>query len=163
MKDLLVEYRKTRLAVLKKIKEIEKSANEIEDLPIYKNILSDIEYSIEWLKKGHEPGNYNAIDKSQCYLVDQQVINKVISESMYKKISTIEYSDIINNVNHKVNYALMRLTTTELECFIMIKCEKLTYRECADLLSIRIGTVQKYIERALNKINTELETNIFIN
>ena len=85
MKDLLVEYRKTRLAVLKKIKEIEKSANEIEDLPIYKNILSDIEYSIEWLKKGHEPGNYNAIDKSQCYLVDQQVINKVISESMYKK------------------------------------------------------------------------------
>ncbi|CDR26449.1 positive control sigma-like factor [Staphylococcus schweitzeri] len=86
MRDLLIEYRKTRLNVLNKIEELEQiNTDEIDDLSIYKDMLKDIDYIIEWLNNGHEPGNYNAIDKSQCYLVDQQVLEKACDESMYKK------------------------------------------------------------------------------
>ncbi|SUJ52532.1 sigma-70, region 4 family protein [Staphylococcus aureus] len=162
MKDLLIEYRKTRLCVLNKIKSLEYKVDEEDKLSIYKDILKDIDYTIEWLTCGHEPGNYNAIDRSQCYLVDNDVINKAFSESMYKKNSDVEYNDIINDLNNKVSYALMKLTPKELECYIMVKCEGLTYKESACLLNLKIGSVQKYIKRAEIKIKNELETNLFI-
>lgn len=163
MKDLLIEYRKTKLQVINKIKYLEEHLlDEAEDLPVYKEILKDIEYTIEWLITGHEPGNYNAIDKAQCYLVDHDVISKVFSESMYSKTSEVEYSDVINNINHPVSYALMKLTQKELECFIMVKCEGMSLNEVAQLLNIRKSTVQAYLERATLKINTELQQNLFL-
>ncbi len=164
MKDLLIEYRKTRLDVLSKIKKLEQSNNnESDDLPLYKSMLADINYVIDWLKEGHQPGNYNAIDKSQCYLVDQQVIAKACNESMYKKISNEEYKNIIEDINNPISYALMKLTPIELECFIMVKCEGLSYSEIANLLGVKRGTIQKHLERAKCKINLEIDKNLFIN
>lgn len=53
MKDLLIEYRKTRLDVLSKIKKLEQfNNNESDDLPLYKSMLADINYVIDWLKEG---------------------------------------------------------------------------------------------------------------
>ncbi len=163
MRDLLIEYRNTRLNVLNKIKELEQNnTDEIDDLTVYKDILKDIDYTIEWLTTGHEPGNYNAIDKSQCYLVDQQVLEKACDESMYKKVSNMEYQYVIDDMDNQISYALMKLTTKELECFIMVKCEHLSYRECADLLNIKIGTVQNFLKRAQKKIDNELIENLFL-
>ena len=63
MKDLLIEYRKTRLNVLNKIKDLEnKDSFRMDDLLVYKDILKDLDYTIEWLKYGHQPGIYKAID-----------------------------------------------------------------------------------------------------
>ncbi|HCW3602521.1 TPA: RNA polymerase subunit sigma-70 [Staphylococcus aureus] len=163
MKDLLIEYRKTRLCVLNKIKSLEYKVDEEDKLSIYKDILKDIDYTIEWLTCGHEPGNYNAIDRSQCYLVDNDVINKAFSESMYKKNSDVEYNDIINDVNNKVSYALMKLTPKELECFIMVKCEGLSLKQTADLLKINKSTVNGYLTRVSKKIKRELANNLFVN
>ncbi|WP_311163759.1 sigma factor-like helix-turn-helix DNA-binding protein [Staphylococcus aureus] len=132
-------------------------------ISIYKDILKDIDYTIEWLTCGHEPGNYNAIDRSQCYLVDNDVINKAFSESMYKKNSDVEYNDIINDVNNKVSYALMKLTPKELECFIMVKCEGLSLKQTADLLKINKSTVNGYLTRVSKKIKRELINNLFVN
>lgn len=164
MKDLLIEYRKTRLNVLNKIKDLEnKDSFRMDDLLVYKDILKDLDYTIEWLKYGHQPGIYNAIDKSQCYLVDQQVIAKACDESMYKKISNEEYKNIIEDINNPISYALMKLTPIELECFIMVKCEGLSYSEVANLLGVKRGTIQKHLERAKCKINLEIDNNLFIN
>nr|DAZ23489.1 MAG TPA: positive control sigma-like factor [Caudoviricetes sp.] len=163
MKDLLIAYRKTRLDVLNKIKEINEFSNQhTDDLAIYKGILKDLEYVIEWLKTGHQPGNYNAIDKSQCYLVDQQVIEKACAESMYKKVSDVEYYEILNDINNPISYALMKLTPIELECFIMVKCEGLSESQCAELINIKKNTVHKYLARVKKKIQNELSGNLFI-
>ena len=43
MKDLLIEYRKTRLCVLNKIKSLEYKVDEEDKLSIYKDILKDID------------------------------------------------------------------------------------------------------------------------
>lgn len=48
MKDLLIEYRKTRLNVLNKIKDLEnKDSFRMDDLLVYKDILKDLDYTIE--------------------------------------------------------------------------------------------------------------------
>ena len=71
------------------------------------------------VKRGHEPNNYNAIDKRQCYLVNPETIEKMIDQSMYQKPSEDEYSDFIHDVNHQSYYALMKLTKQELDVFLM--------------------------------------------
>ncbi|RLY50221.1 RNA polymerase subunit sigma-70, partial [Staphylococcus epidermidis] len=98
-----------------------------------------------------------------CYLVDQQVLAKACDESMYKKISNEEYKNIIEDINNPISYALMKLTPIELECFIMVKCEGLSYSEVANLLGVKRGTIQKHLERAKCKINLEIDKNLFIN
>ncbi len=91
------------------------------------------------------------------------MINKAFSESMYKKNSDVEYNDIINDVNNKVSYALMKLTPKELECFIMVKCEGLSLKQTADLLKINKSTVNGYLTRVSKKIKRELINNLFVN
>lgn len=65
---------------------------DINELALNRQILSDINYVIEWLREGHEPNNYNAIDKRQCYLVNPETIEKMINQSMYQnrvKMNTV--------------------------------------------------------------------------
>ena len=81
---------------------------------------------------------------------------------MYRKCSDVEYSDVINDLNHPVSHALMKLTQKELECFIMVKCEYLSLGETAELLNIQKGTVQMYLNRAITKMKSELEGNLFL-
>ena len=52
------------------------------------------------------------------------------------KISNEEYKNIIEDINNPISYALMKLTPIELECFIMVKCEGLSYSEVANLLGV---------------------------
>ena len=53
------------------------------------------------------------------------------------KISNEEYKNIIEDINNPISYALMKLTPIELECFIMVKCEGLSYSEVANLLGVK--------------------------
>ncbi|MCE3022725.1 sigma factor-like helix-turn-helix DNA-binding protein [Staphylococcus pasteuri] len=161
MINLLNEYRKTKNAILKKIKQYENKDND--KLKCYQESLKDIIYVIEWLTKGHEPNNYKAIDKRQCYLISPETIEKMVDESMYKKVYGDDYKVIMNNINKPFNKILYKLTDRELECFIMVKSEGITYKKCADFLGLSTGTVQKYIERARVKIEKNLKEMNFHN
>lgn len=57
----------------------------------------------------------------------------------------------------------MKLTPIELECFIMVKCEGLSYSEVANLLGVKKRNNTKHLERAKCKINLEIDKNLFIN
>lgn len=163
MLDLLMSYLLTKNKVLKRIKDLmQHDVVDINELALNRQILSDINYVIEWIRGGHEPSNYNAIDKRQCYLVNPETIEKMIDDSMYVKRGTDEYNDYIQDVNHKAYYALMKLTKQELDVFLMHKCEKLSLNDVAELLNVSKSSVCSYLKRALNKINSELEQSLFL-
>ncbi|OFR25229.1 sigma factor-like helix-turn-helix DNA-binding protein [Staphylococcus sp. HMSC065D05] len=163
MLDLLMSYLLSKNKVLKRIKNLMQcDVVDINELALNKQILSDINYVIEWLREGHEPNNYNAIDKRQCYLVNPETIEKMIDQSMYQKQSEDEYSDFIYDVNHQSYYALMKLTKQELEVFLMHECEQLSLNDVAGLLNISKSAAQSYLKRAVNKINSEMQCNLFL-
>ncbi|CDR26447.1 positive control sigma-like factor [Staphylococcus schweitzeri] len=66
-------------------------------------------------------------------------------------------------MNKPISYSLRKLSKIELECFLMVKCEGLSFTQTANLLQVKKGTIQKYLERANTKIKTELPNNLFIN
>ncbi|MFS4464719.1 sigma factor-like helix-turn-helix DNA-binding protein [Staphylococcus haemolyticus] len=163
MLDLLMSYLLTKNKVLKRIKDLmQHDVVDINELALNRQILNDINYVIEWIRGGHEPNNYNAIDKRQCYLVNPETIEKMIDHSMYVKRGIDEYNDYIQDVNHKAYYALMKLTKQELDVFLMHKCEKLSLNDIAELLNVSKSSVSSYLKRALNKINSELEQSLFL-
>lgn len=163
MLNLLMSYLLSKNNVLKRIRNLmQHNVIDINELALNRQMLSDINYVIEWIREGHEPNKYSAIDKRQCYLVNHETIEKMIDVSMYQKNGTEEYHDYIQDVNHKAYYALMKLTKQELEIFLMHKCENLSLSEVADLLNISKSSTQSYLKRALNKIEGEKGQNLFL-
>lgn len=90
------------------------------------------------------------------------MINKTFNKSIYKKNSNIKYNNIINNINNKINYTLIKLTPKKLKYFIIIKYKKLTYKKSTNLLNLKINNIQNYIKKTKIKIKNKLKTNLFI-
>lgn len=157
MIDLLIQYKQTRRETKKLI---DHTTDEYE-LKILRSIIADLDYSIDWMQKGHAP-NSNAIDKIQCYVINPTTIEAVIDSSGYNKVSDDEYQDFIRDVNNPISHALRKLTQKELEVFLMIECEKMRYTEVAELLGVGKSTIQKNVERSKEKIRNELESNLFL-
>ncbi|UBH16390.1 sigma factor-like helix-turn-helix DNA-binding protein [Macrococcus armenti] len=133
------------------------------EMAIYRSMLSDLEFAIEWIRSGHNPNDNRALDKRTVYLLDNKTIAEVIkSDASYIKVSTDEYDDYINDVNHAVSHALRKLSKRELEVFLMMKCEGMSSRDVAELLDVKYTTVESHMERAKRKIERELDSNLFL-
>ncbi|UBH12434.1 sigma factor-like helix-turn-helix DNA-binding protein [Macrococcus armenti] len=180
MKDLLIEYMqslKDLEVVIKNfndkhaeaIKKHEKLGDKqnaanpiIKELSTLNSMKNELQFIITWLRTGHNPNEHNAIDKTNCYLVDHQVLEEVIDNSQYIKVSEDEYEDYIKDINSPISHALRKLSKRELEVFIMMDCEKMHARQVAELLNIKKTSVENYRERAKKKIDKEIYNNLFI-
>lgn len=69
MEDLLFEYKRTLKETKKWYKQLEEAdetvltSEELKDKKIIRTIITDVEYVIEWLEKGRQPGIRRAIDR----------------------------------------------------------------------------------------------------
>lgn len=62
-----------------------------------------------------------------------------------------------NERKEKINSALLGLTADERAVFIAIAAEGMSYSKVAEMLNVKKGTVQSYMERAQKKIADNLE------
>lgn len=66
MLNLLMSYLLSKNNVLKRIRNLmQHNVIDINELALNRQMLSDINYVIEWIREGHEPNKYSAIDKRQ--------------------------------------------------------------------------------------------------
>lgn len=62
-----------------------------------------------------------------------------------------------NERKEKINSALQGLTSDERAVFIAIAAEGMSYSKVAEMLNVKKGTVQSYMERAQKKITNNIE------
>ena len=154
MKDLLIEYFEARKHTLQLI---ERCKNE-EDLKVLKSIVRDIEFVIKWIETGHNPKDYKGIYTLQSYTIDHQVLEAVIDSNGYVSHEDQEdYEQLINDSTKDYKKLLVKLSQRELETFIMVKCERLKLSQVGELLGMKKGTVQTYLDRATNKLKQSVE------
>ncbi|TDM01410.1 hypothetical protein ERX37_07870 [Macrococcus hajekii] len=134
----------------------------MQELTTMNGMYNELLFVIEWLRIGHNPNVNNAIERRQVYLVDQQVLEVAIENNQYVKVSDDEYTDYISNADSPISHALRRLSPRELEVFIMMKCEGMSAGDVAQLLHVRVTSVESYLERAKKKIDDELYSNLFL-
>ncbi|WP_338749816.1 sigma-70 family RNA polymerase sigma factor [Bacillus sp. FJAT-52991] len=165
MRTLIFEYKQS-LRELKKMKaaiEAEEELSELDqqDKSMINSMISDVEFAIQWMVSGRNPDAMRGADRSDVYLVNQQVLDKIELTLLHDKVDYQEYNDVISS-NEVILNALQSLTHREKDCFIMTQCEGLTFEYVGELMGVKKGTVQKNVERAKQKIERELESNLFL-
>ena len=151
--SLLIEYEDGRKKLREMINNL--NPNSIEDAQDRKQINSmirDISYSIDWLKIGREPGTLRGIDRRSVYqrrvLMDMDLYPSLEIEPEQAEISKEDKQAMVN--------ILMDLSLRERQCYILHNAYKMSMSEIAGEIGVSKSSVQKYINRAGEKIKKKI-------
>lgn len=162
MKDLMEQYTKTR----KNLEESKVGATE-KDISIINEMISDINYALEWMRTAKEPGAIRGIERRAAYQRNTAV-NPLLMQKYLRSAETLyEWDDkpkenvITEWERIKLEDALSTLTENEREIYIMFKGNCLSMDKISKLMKVSKGTIQKSIQRSDVKIARQLEGSLF--
>lgn len=96
MRDLIKQYNMT----LKQLREAQKDAKE-EDVKILTDMISDISYSLEWMKKTRRPGNRRGIERLAVYQ-RERVCDPLLMQRYFRSID----DNLYEWDNHQQEHAI---------------------------------------------------------
>ncbi|HHK5564190.1 TPA: sigma-70 family RNA polymerase sigma factor [Bacillus thuringiensis] len=165
MQDLIKQYKTT----LSQLREAQKDAKE-EDIKILTDMISDISYSLEWMKRVRRPGNRRGVERLAAYQ-RERACDPLLMQRYFRSMDDNLYEWDGHQQEHAIGEwdkirledALSLLTEREKEVYLMSRGYCLTYREIARYLNITCSTVQSMIERAEKKIARQVNESLFCN
>lgn len=154
--DLIPAYRATRKA----LNQLRTQAQEKADKELLGGMLSDVEYTLEWLETGRRPGQIRGVERRYERSWDPAWINEYRSASGRYTISSGR--ELTDDEQQRIDDAMCMLTDREKECFIMHMVFGMTFAQIAVELHVGRSTVQTHIERARSKIEEAKQTSLFL-
>lgn len=131
--------------------------NELQDV---KEMISDVNHVIEWLHTGRQPGARRGIDRRSVYqntvLLDPMTMANFSNAYNSRSGSTITEED-----RHKLEEVLGILSPQERECFVLAFGQCYSHGEIAKALAISKGAVDKYVQRAHEKVSKGWQGTLF--
>lgn len=145
-KRQLVAYRKT----LEERKLESPDMETDEEIERVDGMISDLKYSMEYMRTGRRPGATRGYDSSDAYryaeLRDMDLIPALdlsIQDLPPREITADQKIMLIN--------VLLKLSSRERQCFLLHTVQGMSWAEIAKELNLSKNSVQKYIERARTK------------
>lgn len=137
----------------------------IHDKSIYSSIKNDLEYTIHWMKTGHQPENKRGIERKAAYerekpfdpLIMQRFFRS--EETTYSWDKAEKESCLSSGEKNMVSAALSILTEKEKELYLMSRGYCLSYTDIAKNIGVSRQTVQATVKRAEKKIATFIKKN----
>lgn len=160
MLKLIYEYKKSLRDARALYRKYEKADLTIQGEESKKHVASmirDLEFVIEWLETGRNPDSRRGIDKREVYTMNPQIIDRIKIEK-----PEIEERELSQEEKGMIEDALCELTKRERDAFIMVKAEGLSYEHAAELMGVKKGTLQSYVERAIKKIERRKSESLFL-
>jgi positive control factor len=116
------------------------------------SMISEMTFALDWMKVGRRPGNMRGIDKRAAYqrrsLVDVELLPSLDIEPEPRELGESEKQALVN--------ILVDLSHRERQCYLLHMAQGWSMQEIADELNIKKPSVQKFIDRAKNKIKRKL-------
>jgi RNA polymerase sigma-70 factor (ECF subfamily) len=116
-------------------------------------MIRDIEYVIDWLSRGREPGKRKGADRVSIYIVDPFLMDS----AQYDVMVSADKENIPTDLK-RIDDALKTLSERERDVYILHYGELLSLEEIAQLLSVTKSTIQTTLKRAQCKVRKEIET-----
>lgn len=110
-----------------------------EEAETISGMISDLRFSMEWMRSGRQPGNRRGIEQTNIYYK-----NELYAELKEKTLSPVEKRNLV--------LLLLSLSGRERQCFLLHTAHGLTYSDIADRLKVSKATVQKFCSRARDKV-----------
>ncbi|GGB41603.1 hypothetical protein GCM10011409_18900 [Lentibacillus populi] len=149
---LLNEYEQGRKTLYNMKCNLGDSELDKQDKSQINSMINDMSFSIDWMKLGRRPGNMRGIDKRSAYqrrmLLDMDLLPSLDIQPEEKTLNESERQDLIN--------ILIDLSHRERQCYLLHMAQGWSMQEIADELNIKKPSVQKFIERAKNKIKVKI-------
>ncbi|MEC1264825.1 sigma-70 family RNA polymerase sigma factor [Bacillus velezensis] len=167
MRDLLFSYKSTLKQTramykpLAEANESDLSAAGMRDKKNLRNMISDLQWTIDWLESGRQPVSRRSIDRRASYQ-RTMFIDPKIMEVFSNDFSILpEQTGSVTEEEQKIiNDCLGKLTNREKEIFLLHIVEGFSYECISALLGIAKGTVQTTINRSRMKIARYINSNI---
>ncbi|EEM80373.1 sigma-70 family RNA polymerase sigma factor [Bacillus thuringiensis] len=163
MKDLMKQYTKTR----KTLEESKVGATE-KDISIINEMISDINYALEWMRTAKQPGKTRGIERRAAYerekpcdpLLMQRYVRSTVMP-VYEWDTEVKESVISEWDRIQLEDALSTLTEREKEIYIMSRGYGFTQDKISNYLKLQRTTVQEYLKRADKKIGERMSGSLF--
>ncbi|WP_281659113.1 sigma factor-like helix-turn-helix DNA-binding protein [Halobacillus sp. Cin3] len=147
--NLIYEYEMGRKDLSAKKKELNDSVMDCQDKSQINSMMNGMSESIEWMTKGREPGKRRGADKRGIYqrkaMTEMDMFPSLDITPKERELSEVEKQSIYD--------VLIDLSPRERQCFLLHKVYFLTFAQISEELEIGRSSVQKYVERAKNKIS----------
>ncbi|MDE3837920.1 RNA polymerase subunit sigma-70 [Bacillus methanolicus] len=155
--DLLIEYRKGKKQLNKLKNSLDQKDPAIkEDIKIINSMASDMDFVIEWLETGRQPGLRRGVDKRKIYQIkylENMDLIPDISEQLEPRNKQLYLSESQKRILLNI---FSSFSLRERQCYILYAAQGLSMAEIAEELGIKKRTVQQYIERARKKIKERI-------
>lgn len=149
---LLIEYENGRKGLVRMKNKLGETDLDKQDKTHINSMINDMSFSIEWMKLGRRPGNMRGIDKRSAYqrrvLVDMDLMPSLDIQPEERALNESEKQALIN--------ILIDLSHRERQCYLLHMAQGWSMQEIADELKIKKPSVQKFIDRAKNKIKVKI-------
>jgi positive control factor len=124
-------------------------------------MISDVEYVIEWLETGRRPGNRRGIERQAAYQ-RERLMDPIRMQAFVARSTAGSPANLTEWQLHQIEDALCVLSERERECYILAHGECFSYEEIAGLLGITKSSVATHIKRAQAKISERLMNSLFL-
>lgn len=112
-------------------------------------MIRDMAYSLNWLKIGREPGTLRGIDRRSVY--QRRVI---MDMDLFPSLEVVpDDKELTNDEKQSVVDVLAILSARERQCFILHHAYQMSMSDIANELKISKSSVQRYIDRAKDKVD----------
>jgi positive control factor len=186
MQDLLKEYKETRKALeriqrrlkesddwdrIVRLEEAKKKNGKAKttsngdenksERQIIGEMISDVEYVIEWLETGRRPGNRRGIERQAAYQ-RERLMDPVRMQAFVARSTAGSPANLTEWQLHQIEDALCVLSERERECYVLAHGECFTHSQIADMLGITKSSVDTHIKRAQQKISERVMNSLFL-
>ena len=166
MQDLLKEYKETRRQLNRAyearregVKVLDNQA--ITERQLLSEMISDVEYVIEWLETGRRPGNKRGIERRAAY-EREKLMDPVRMQAFVARGTAGSPCNLTEWQRFQLEDALSSLTERERECYELTHGEGFSFEETARLLKITKSSVQTLVTRAQIKISDRVTNSLFL-
>jgi RNA polymerase sigma-70 factor (ECF subfamily) len=132
-----------------------------DDRKVISGMISDCEYTIEWLNTGRRPGNKRGIERRAGY--EREVLLDPVRMQAFASRSTAgSPSNLTDDQRERIDEALRYLSPRQRECYLLAHGECFSFGQIANMIGISRSSVQAYVEEAQKRVSQELEQNLFL-
>lgn len=128
-----------------------------QDLAQINSMIESMNFSMEWLETGRQPGTFKGIDKKSIYQY-QSFSNMDFLPDITEQLEEVP-KQLYMTAEEKIILAdiFASLSLRERQCYILHEASEMSMEKIADEVGIERRTVQQYIERAREKIKSRVE------
>jgi positive control factor len=166
MQDLLREYKETRRQ-LKRAYEARREGEKVLDnqaiteRQLLSEMISDVEYVIEWLETGRRPGNRRGVERLAAYQREKPM-DPIRMQAFVANSTAGSPANLTEWERQQIEDALCVLSEREKECYVMAYGECFSHSEIAEMLNLSVSSVETYLKRANLKITERTQNSLFL-